>query len=863
MRQPTTSRLHQQHARSTPVLAVRGELATTSPATQPQSTTATGPTASEQQPFSESGVLVVSRDETTLKVKAALPVLADLRLQRLSSSVVQLSYEHRGGQALRLQCASAVRAQALYARVDAALQRAQRSGYTQFSGTHTWLPAAARPQGVTSLAERALDSLSAARRVRQTDSEAAGDTAGAARPWANPLVSLAQQGGEAASRSRVVDVKEEWIETQLQRRAEEFTERCELNLFLGTWNVNGRKPVHNLDEWMLRALPEGLDPPAVFALGFQELDLTAEALLLGDTARAAPWEQAGLRTLQQLAPYRLMLSKQLVGMLLCVYVRADLAPVLVSPLSAAAGVGIMGMMGNKGGVAVRFQLHDSTFCLVNTHLSAHQENVLRRNQDYHEISRRLQFTLPSGATIGIHEHDHLFWMGDLNYRIDLADDDLKAAIRVGDWDTLFAADQLREQMAARTTFDGFAEGRLCFAPTYKYDVGSLSYDTSEKRRTPAWCDRVLWRHSGAVRQLAYGRHELLASDHRPVSALFAVQARVTMPEHRAAVYRDLVRELDKLENESLPNAELSANQLEFGEVRFLMPRAQSLELVNSGQVVVRYRFIPKFDERTVCPPWLQVSPLFGMLVPGERVQLRFRVLVDATCAPQLNGGDGQLSDVLILHLENGKDMFVGLSATYLVSAFGSSLSYLTRFPGPVRDGSPLPADSEQRLSIPKEVWLLVDHLFAHCLDSRDLFLGSGESHEMELARECIDTGKPLDPARISADSVADTLTRLLESLPEPVMPRSLLKQCLDCSADHEQCKQVLTFLPLVHYNVFYYLMAFARELLLHSEQNELSGEQLAVIMAEMLFRLPKNASAVARQCTVRFLSHFFGDQFSV
>jgi len=677
----------------------------------------------------------------------------------------------------------------------------------------------------------------------------------------NPLVSLAQQGGEAVPQAQVVDVKEEWIEAQLQRRTEEFTERCELNLFLGTWNVNGRKPVHNLDEWMLRRLPEGLDPPAVFALGFQELDLTAEALLLGDTARAAPWEQAGLRALQQLGPYKVMLSKQLVGMLLCVYVRTDLVPVLHCPLSAAAGVGIMGMMGNKGGVAIRFQLHDSTFCLVNTHLSAHQENLLRRNQDFHEISRRIQFTLPSGATLGIHDHDHLFWLGDLNYRIDLGDDEVKAAIRVSDWDTLFAADQLREQMAARAVFDGFAEGRLCFAPTYKYDVGSLSYDSSEKRRTPAWCDRVLWRHSGAVRQLTYARHELLASDHRPVSALFAVQTRVTLPQRRAAVYRELVRELDKLENESLPNAELSANQLEFGEVRFLCAREQQLELLNSGQVVVRYRFIPKFDERTVCPPWLQVSPLFGMLVPGERVQLRFRVLVDATSAPQLNGGDGQLSDVLILHLENGKDMFVGVAASYLVSAFGSSLSYLTRFPGPVRDGSPLPADSEQRLSIPKEVWLLVDHLFAHCMDSRDLFLGSGEPHQMELVRECLDTGQPLDPARISADSVADTLTRLLESLPEPVVPRSLLKQCLDCSADYEQCKQILTFLPLVHYNVFYYLMAFARELLLHSAHNKLTGEQLAVIFAEMLFRLPKNASATARQCTVRFLSHFFGDEY--
>lgn len=48
-------------------------------------------------------------------------------------------------------------------------------------------------------------------------------------------------------------------------------------------------------------------------------------------------------------------------------------------------------MGNKGGIAIRFMYRDSSFCFINCHLNAHLENTMRRNQDYHDIARRVQF----------------------------------------------------------------------------------------------------------------------------------------------------------------------------------------------------------------------------------------------------------------------------------------------------------------------------------------------------------------------------------------------------------------------------------------------------------------------------------------
>ena len=47
-------------------------------------------------------------------------------------------------------------------------------------------------------------------------------------------------------------------------------------------------------------------------------------------------------------------------------------------------------------------------------------------------------------------------------------------------------------------FFGYIEGALDFAPTFKYDDFSEDYDTSEKCRVPAWCDRVLWKRKPFV-----------------------------------------------------------------------------------------------------------------------------------------------------------------------------------------------------------------------------------------------------------------------------------------------------------------------------------------------------------------------------
>lgn len=139
------------------------------------------------------------------------------------------------------------------------------------------------------------------------------------------------------------------------------------------------------------------------------------------------------------------------------------------------------------------------------------------------------------------DHEICILNGDLNYRIDtMGRDTVVKAIHGNNLSRLLERDQLLVSRRRNPGFRlrTFAELPITFAPTYKYDVGTDRYDTSEKHRSPAWCDRVLYRGAGRVKQLEYRRHELRASDHRPVSGLFMVRVKAVDHKRRKFVQEE-------------------------------------------------------------------------------------------------------------------------------------------------------------------------------------------------------------------------------------------------------------------------------------------------------------------------------------
>ena len=71
---------------------------------------------------------------------------------------------------------------------------------------------------------------------------------------------------------------------------------------------------------------------------------------------------------------------------------------------------------NKGGVAISLRVWDTHLCFVNAHLAAHQDKVTARNSMYRSLLRGLR--LADGGMDLVTGFHHVFWIGDLNYRID-------------------------------------------------------------------------------------------------------------------------------------------------------------------------------------------------------------------------------------------------------------------------------------------------------------------------------------------------------------------------------------------------------------------------------------------------------------
>ncbi|KAK8655685.1 hypothetical protein V6N13_108257 [Hibiscus sabdariffa] len=312
-------------------------------------------------------------------------------------------------------------------------------------------------------------------------------------------------------------------------------------VFVSTWNVGGVAPPEDLD--MEELLDTGNTSCEIYVLGFQEIVPLSTSNVLGSENNkvSTEWNSLIRRALNNKntgQDFRCIISKQMVGILISVWVRSYLCPYIRYPSVSCIGCGIMGCLGNKGSVSVRFQLHETSFCFVCSHLASggRQGDEKLRNSNVSEIFSRTSF--PRGPSLDlprkILDHDRVIFLGDLNYRISLPEPTVRLLVDARDWNSLLENDQLRMELR-NGQFKEWHEGVIAFAPTYKYRPNSDVYygcfhqsKKGEKKRAPAWCDRIIWYGTG-LKQHAYIRGEENFSDHRPVKAVFTAEVGVIHP----------------------------------------------------------------------------------------------------------------------------------------------------------------------------------------------------------------------------------------------------------------------------------------------------------------------------------------------
>ncbi|KAK9298222.1 hypothetical protein QLX08_008380 [Tetragonisca angustula] len=354
---------------------------------------------------------------------------------------------------------------------------------------------------------------------------------------------------------------------EMCKRYNEYVTTMNLRIGVGTYNVNGGKHFRSvvykdsLSDWLLDAPRKSSSLVSVeydnisvdiFAVGFEEIvDLNASNIMAASTDNAKAWAEELQKVLSRDAEYVLVTYQQLVGVCLYLFIRPEHAPYLRDVAVDCVKTGLGGATGNKGAAAIRCVLYSTSFCFVCAHFAAGQSQVNERNADYAEITRKITF--PMGRTLNT--HDYVFWCGDFNYRVDMDKDEMKEMIKRNEFDQILQYDQLKVQQEQGNVFKNFLEGPITFAPTYKYDLFSDDYDTSEKCRQPAWTDRVLWKRRKQVpdidsptdwnpgKLIHYGRAELKQSDHRPVIAFIDVDIHCVEFEKREQVFKEVIQDL--------------------------------------------------------------------------------------------------------------------------------------------------------------------------------------------------------------------------------------------------------------------------------------------------------------------------------
>uniref|UniRef100_A0A3Q4B785 phosphatidylinositol-3,4,5-trisphosphate 5-phosphatase n=1 Tax=Mola mola TaxID=94237 RepID=A0A3Q4B785_MOLML len=304
-----------------------------------------------------------------------------------------------------------------------------------------------------------------------------------------------------------------------------------ISIFIGTWNMGSVPSPKSVASWVLcRGLGKTLDemtvtiPHDLYVFGSQENSVCDREWV--ETLRVVLKEQTEL-------DYKPIAVQTLWNIKIAVLVKAEHENRISHVGMSSVKTGIANTLGNKGAVGVSFMFNGTSFGFVNCHLTSGNEKIARRNQNYLDILRLLSLGDKQLSSFDISlRFTHLFWLGDLNYRLDMDIQEILNYINRKEFDPLLKVDQLNLEREKNKVFFRFVEEEISFPPTYRYERGSRDTYVWQKQKAtgmrtnvPSWCDRILWKSYPETHIVcnSYGcTDDIVTSDHSPVFATFEV-----------------------------------------------------------------------------------------------------------------------------------------------------------------------------------------------------------------------------------------------------------------------------------------------------------------------------------------------------
>ncbi|CAN0922997.1 Type I inositol polyphosphate 5-phosphatase 12 [Linum grandiflorum] len=255
--------------------------------------------------------------------------------------------------------------------------------------------------------------------------------------------------------------------------------------------------------------------------------------------------------------------------------------------------------------------------------------------------------------------DMVVFFGDFNYRLfGISYDEARDFVSQRSFDWLRERDQLRAEMKAGKVFPAMREAIITFPPTYKFEKGLPGlggYDSGEKKRIPAWCDRVIYRDTrpssvsptqiecnlecpvvSAVIQYE-ACMDVVESDHKPVRCKFHIQVAHTDRSVRRQEFGEILKTNEKIqsllqESRIVPDTTVSTNTI------VLQNQDTSILKITNKSATdrVAYRvycegqanFKDEGDEAEYrargsygFPRWLEVTPAVGIIRPENSVDV--------------------------------------------------------------------------------------------------------------------------------------------------------------------------------------------------------------------------------------------------